>query len=243
MPMLHGGQLFLSGLKLAFSPNLRRYIIMPAAIGILIFSVTLMLLVMPLAGNANDWLQHNLPNWLNWLHGILLILVYIALGLAGFWVSSMLVTLVAAPFLGQLAEATWALSQPNSAGQEAPRLLASIGPSMLRELHKLRYHLPRLLGLLLLSFIPLLNAVMPLVWLGFSAWLMAVQFADYASENQHHDFKFTLQQLAQARGRALGFGACASFTLAIPFLNFLAIPAAVVGGTLLWQSIIEDTPT
>ena len=243
MPMLHGGQLFLSGLKLAFSPSLRRYILVPAAIGILIFSATLMLLVLPLAGNAGDWLQQNLPNWLTWLHGILLILVYIALGLAGFWLSSMLVTLIAAPFLGQLAAATWALSKPNHEGQEGPRLLASIGPGMLRELHKLRYHLPRLLGLLLLSFIPLVNAAMPLVWLGFSAWLMAVQFADYASENQHLDFKFTLQRLAQARGRALGFGVCASFTLAIPFLNFLVIPAAVVGGTLLWQSIIEDTPS
>ncbi len=240
MPILHGGQLFLSGLKLALSPKLRRYIIVPATINILTFGVTLMLVVIPLAGDAGDWLQSNLPNWLGWLQGTLLVLAYLTLGLAGFWLSSLLVNLIAAPFLGQLAQATWALSKPGAVTPEGPRLLASIGPSVIRELQKMSYHLPRLLGLLLLSLIPGLNALMPLVWLGFSAWLMAVQFADYASENQHHRFNVTLQRLARARGRALGFGACASVTLAIPFLNFLAIPAAVVGGTLLWQFITED---
>ena len=73
---------------------------------------------------------------------------------------------------------------------------------------------------MLLSFVPGLNLIMPALWFGFSAWLMAVQFADYASENQAQPFRYTLQQLAQVRARSLGFGACASFTLAIPFLNF-----------------------
>ena len=41
MPLLHGGQLFLSGLQLALSPELRRYIIVPATIGVLAFSLTL----------------------------------------------------------------------------------------------------------------------------------------------------------------------------------------------------------
>ena len=52
---------------------------------------------------------------------------------------------------------------------------------------------------------------MPALWFGFGAWLMAVQFADYASENQAQPFDYTLQQLAQVRARSLGFGACASF--------------------------------
>ena len=242
MPLLHGGQLFLSGLQLALSHELRRYIIVPATIGVLAFSFTLILIVIPLAGETSAWLQENLPDWLGWLQTMLLIAVYITLGLAGFWFSSLIVTLVAAPFLGQLAEATWALS--HATNQAAPaNLLTTVGSSIGRELQKLRYHIPRLLGLFILSFVPGLNLFMPLLWFGFSAWLMAAQFADYASENQQQSFRFTLQQLAGARARALGFGVCVSFTLAIPFLNFLVIPAAVVGGTLLWQSINEDNPS
>ena len=242
MPLLHGGQLFFSGLRLALSPELRRYIIVPATIGVLAFSFTLILVVIPLAGETSAWLQENLPDWLGWLQTMLLIAVYITLGLAGFWLSSLIVTLVAAPFLGQLAEATWALS--HATNQAAPaNLLTTVGSSIGRELQKLRYHIPRLLGLFILSFVPGLNLFMPLLWFGFSAWLMAAQFADYASENQQQSFRFTLQQLAGARARTLGFGVCVSFTLAIPFLNFLVIPAAVVGGTLLWQSINEDNPS
>lgn len=249
MQLLHGGQLFLSGLKLALSPTLRRYVLVPAFIGVVIFSLTLVFIVAPLGGDAGQWLQQNMPEWLGWLSTVLLVLIYITLGLAGFWLSSLLVTLIAAPFLGQLSEATWALCSSATPTQtpQSPMplipLMQSIGPSIARELHKLRYHLPRLLALVLLSFVPGLNVLMPALWFGFGAWLMAVQFADYASENQAQPFRFTLQQLAQVRARSLGFGACTSFTLAIPFLNFLVIPAAVVGGTLLWQSISEDTPS
>jgi CysZ protein len=241
MQLLRGGQIFLSGLQLALSPALRRYVVIPASIGVLIFSLTLAFVVAPLGGDAGDWLQQNMPEWLSWLNALLLFFIYLTLGLAGFWLSSLLVTLIAAPFLGQLAQATWALSKPQDEPQNNQSLLGSVAPSVLRELHKLRYHLPRLLGLVLLSLVPGINVVMPFVWLGFSAWLMAAQFADYASENQEQPFRYTLQQLAQSRGRALGFGACTSFTLAIPFLNFLVVPVAVVGGTLLWQSITEDS--
>ena len=242
MPLLHGGRLFLSGLQLALSPELRRYVIVPAVSGVLAFSVTLIFMVLPLAGDASTWLQHNLPTWLSWLHTALLILVYITLGLAGFWLSSLLVTLISAPLLGQLAEATWALSHA-AASTPATNLLTSVRSSFGRELQKLRYHLPRFLGLLIFSLVPGLNVFMPLLWFGFGAWLMAVQFADYGSESQHQTFRFTLQRLSQARFRALGFGACVSFTLAIPFVNFLVLPAAVVGGTLLWKSITEETPS
>ena len=243
MQLLHGGQLFLSGVKLALSPTLRRYVWVPVLIGVVIFSLTLTLVVVPLGANAGDWLQQNLPQWLSWLNVVLLILIYTTMGLAGFWLSSLLVTLIAAPFLGQLAEAAWALSSSNAPTQARESLLKSIGTSIARELHKLRYHLPRLFALVLLSFVPGLNLIMPALWFVFSAWLMAVQFADYASENHARPFDYTLQQLAQVRARSLGFGACASLTLAIPFLNFFVIPAAVVGGTLLWQSISEDTPS
>lgn len=247
MQLLHGGQLFLSGLKLAMSPPLRRYVWIPAGIGILMFSLAFVFVVIPLGDTAGAWLQQNMPAWLSWMHTVLMVFIYITLALAGFWLSSLLVTLIAAPFLGQLAAATWALSAAQKSAQTpqpaTPTILGSIGPSMLRELQKIRYHLPRLLGLVLLSMVPGVNLFMPLLWFGFSAWLMAVQFADYASENQAQAFRFTLQQLGYARARALGFGACTSLTLAIPFLNFLVIPAAVVGGTLLWQSIMQEQQT
>ena len=62
MQLLHGGQLFLSGVKLALSPALRRYVWLPVLIGVVIFSLTLTLVVVPLGANAGDWLQQTYRN-------------------------------------------------------------------------------------------------------------------------------------------------------------------------------------
>jgi len=112
-----------------------------------------------------------------------------------------------------------------------------LGPTMLRELRKLRYHLPRLLLLILVSIVPVLNTFAPLLWLGFGAWMMAVQFCDYTTENRFHDFRDTLALLSANRAAALGFGICVTVTMSIPLLNFIVAPIAVTGGTLLMQQI------
>ncbi|MCB1684620.1 MAG: hypothetical protein KDI31_09045, partial [Pseudomonadales bacterium] len=46
-------------------------------------------------------------------------------------------------------------------------------------------------------------------------------------------FSDTLQLLNANRMAALAFGFCTSVALAIPLLNFLLIPVAVAGGTVL----------
>ena len=66
------------------------------------------------------------------------------------------------------------------------------------------------------------------------AWTLAVQFADYPLENRGRPFRDTLTLLRANRAAALGFGACATLALAVPLVNFLLVPVAVAGGTLLW---------
>ena len=103
-----------------------------------------------------------------------------------------------------------------------------------REGRKLLYHLPRLLGVFVLTLIPLINAAAPVLWFLFGAWTLAVQFADYPLENRGRPFRDTLTLLRANRAAALGFGACATLALAVPLVNFLLVPVAVAGGTLLW---------
>ncbi len=111
-----------------------------------------------------------------------------------------------------------------------------------REGRKLLYHLPRLLIVATLSVIPFINTFAPLLWLVFGAWTLAVQFADYPAENRGLPFADTLERLRRQRWTALGFGACATVALAIPVLNFLLVPVAVAGGTLLWQRTRPSEP-
>ena len=130
-------------------------------------------------------------------------------------------------------------------GGQAPDDTRSFGAGLLagiaREARKLGYYLPRLFLVLLITFIPVINLVSPFVWFLFGAWTMAVQFCDYPTENRNLPFADTLVRLRRHRGAALGFGGCTTLFLAIPLVNFLVIPIAVAGGTLLWHTMNETT--
>lgn len=106
-----------------------------------------------------------------------------------------------------------------------------------RELQKLRYHLPRLAALLLLPLVPVVNLVAPLLWLVFGAWLLALQFVDYAAENRGLPFAATRALLAEHRAAAFGFGALAALALAVPLAALVVVPAAVCGGAVLWRRL------
>ena len=71
---------------------------------------------------------------------------------------------------------------------------------------------------------------------------MAVQFCDFPVENRQRPFQETLSALRRERTAALGFGLCTAVVLAIPLLNFVLIPVAVSGGTLLWQNLQRAQP-
>ena len=51
-----------------------------------------------------------------------------------------------------------------------------------------------------------------------------------------------LRWLRQHPLLALGFGAMTLLLILIPVLNFLAMPAAVVGATLMWNKELSDSP-
>ena len=114
--------------------------------------------------------------------------------------------------------------------------------SVSREFIKLAYYLPRLLALLILSIIPLFNAVAPFLWLAFGAWMMTIQFADYAADNNEISFSELRRRMARNKLDALLFGTIAYVLVAIPLLNLILIPAAVAGGTVFWVEHLAEVP-
>ena len=98
----------------------------------------------------------------------------------------------------------------------------------------------------LLSWVPLLNLLTPFAWFAFAAWVMALQYADYPMGN--HQIRFPRQRriLRRCPTASLGFGASTALVTMIPLLNFVVIPAAVAGATVLWyeqlEKIADKTP-
>ena len=102
------------------------------------------------------------------------------------------------------------------------------------QLRKLGYIALWALGLFLVTLIPGINLIAPVLWVVFGSWLLSLEYFDYPMGN--HDIVFSEQKrrLAQRRGISLGFGGGVMIMTSIPIVNFFAMPVAVAGATLLW---------
>jgi len=153
-----------------------------------------------------------------------------------FYAFSLVANLVGAPFNGLLAEAVerhltgQSTNQPGGFAKMARDLI----PSLLSEFKKILYFLVRAVPLLILFLIPGLNIVAPFLWIAFSAWMLALEYADYPMGN--HGLLFSQQRLIlqEKRMMVLSFGGATLFLTLIPVVNFLAMPTAVAGATVMW---------
>ncbi len=180
-----------------------------------------------------DWL---LPSWLDWARYLLWPLFVILTLLIVFYTFTLIANLIGAPFNALLAEKL----EAKLTGQALPEfkgywyLLKSINTAIFNELKKLLYLAAWILPLLLLFVIPGVNLIAPFAWFIFSAWMLAIEYADYPMGN--YDMKFTDERrlLKQNRPLALGFGGAMMLMTSIPILNFIAMPVGVAGATALW---------
>lgn len=240
---LSGPQYLLAGFSMINRPGLRRFVVLPVLINILVFGA----LVWFASSRFNLWVEKlmpSLPDWLSFLSYGLWLIFAALVALIVFFTFTTLANLIASPFNAFLAEKVEIVARgkdpfPPFSWSE----LAAMAPRTLwRELRKLGYFLPRALGLLILSFIPGVNLVAAPLWLLFNIWMMAVQFIDYPADNNKASWPRMLHWLRQHRWTSLGFGGLTYLAVMVPVFNLIAMPAAVAGGTLLWVDGNPDSP-
>lgn len=233
-PLL-GPAYLLKGLRLIARPALWPYVAIPLLINVILFGLLLWFAAGEFGGLV-DRLLPALPHWLAWLGWLLWLLFALLAGVAVFFTFSLLANIVGAPFNGLLAEATERLltGADAPAGGSLQQALRETPRALRDELRKLGYFALWALPLLLLSWVPGANLAAPLLWTLFSAWMLALEYADYPLGN--HGLRFD-EQRRMLRGRpllALGFGGAALFAAMVPLLNLIVMPAAVAGATQLW---------
>ncbi|MBI2381059.1 MAG: sulfate transporter CysZ [Gammaproteobacteria bacterium] len=233
------GHYLSKGWSLVSQPGLRRFVFLPLAINFLCFGLGFWWLFVRF-GEFLDWSRDQIPDWavnlmdaLSWLIWPLFVLSVLLLGSYFFGVVA---NWLAAPFNGLLAEAV----EEHLTGQKPPpefmhrMILRTFG----REWLKLKYYLPKAIGMLLLwlmtFYIPLLNLVMPVLWFLFTAWMMGMQYLDYPMDNHQRPFPSMLQALRQKRGMVLSFGSLVALIGMVPLLNIFVMPVAVAGATAMW---------
>jgi CysZ protein len=233
---IHGAGCLFRGFGFLLSPGIKRHVIVPLLINILLFSCA----IAYAAGHFDIWLQHltaELPAWLSWLASLLWLLFILAALVVLFYTFTLVANLVGAPFNSFLSARVQTLvtgEKPDSGRSLAGDIVISLRDELRRILYILwRALLIGILGLLLF-FIPLFNILTPLLWLLFTAWMLAIQYSDYPLSNHGVDFAAQRPLLKQQRNRLFGFGIATALCTLIPIVNFIVMPAAVVGATLLW---------
>lgn len=237
-PGLSGFGYAFAGLRLVLRPELRRFVLVPFLINLLLFGGLLwfgmdrfevfMEWILP----ADAW--YSFLRWLLWPLFALTALLLVFYSFTG------LANLIAAPFNSLLAERV-ELYLTGHPLPPQPGLWQSLLPLLLTELGKLSYFLLRALPLLLLFFVPVLQLAAPFVWFLFGAWMLALQYLDFPMGNNKIGFSDQRARLKRQRLAALGFGAGISLLMMLPLVNFLAMPAAVAGATAFWVGRIKPT--
>ena len=236
-----GAGYIVRGAKMLGHKNLRLFVIIPLLINILIFG-SLIGFTLSYLDTQMDRLLGWVPDWLSFIEWILWPLIGIAFSLMTGYMFTALALIIASPFNALLAEKAEELitGKPVDSLEGLGAALMAVPRGILREIYKLLYYVPMLLYVLLITFIPVISAVSPLLWFVFGAWMMSLQFVDYPMDNHQHSFADVKEAVRSRRISSMGFGGTVALCASIPIVNFFVIPSAVVGATLFWCEQLQS---
>ncbi|MCW8345370.1 MULTISPECIES: sulfate transporter CysZ [Vibrio] len=232
---------FHQGFQLAFTPGIRRYVIMPLLANILLVGSAMYYLF----SNLNIWIESwmgALPEFLSWLSYVLWPLLTLTILATFSYFFSTLANFIAAPFNGLLAEKVEeSLTQQKVSDDGILSVVKDVPRIMAREWRKLLYVLPKAIGLFLLLLIPALGqTIAPFLWFIFTAWMLAIQYCDYPFDNHKVPFNDMRLSLKRKQGKSYSFGAIVALFTSIPILNLFVMPIAVCGATAMWVQEFKE---
>ncbi|NOQ35587.1 MAG: sulfate transporter CysZ [Methylococcaceae bacterium] len=238
----------LKGLRFLAHAQLRKFLLIPIIINLLLYSIAFGLAFFYMDDVTRyllpDWLEA--ISWLSWLSKLLGILFFICFFLIAFFTFTILANLIASPFYGKLSERTLALliERETPEGEEVKLPEAPPELPLMQMLYgewlRIRYLLAWIVLLVILSLIPVLNIIAPILWALFGAWGMALEYFTYPLENRGLLFPEQKKLASSVRFGALSFGGFTVLGLMIPVVNILVSPVAVIAATISTHGISKD---
>ena len=235
-----GIQAMARALRLLRQPGIRRYVILPLLINILIFGGLI-------------WFGHNLvdpyiqkmvsylPDFLDFLEWMFWLFFGLLAAITVFFTFTPIANIIAAPFNALMAEKI-EIHLTGSAISSNVSFARMAIDAIRSQLGKLLYIALWGLGLLLVTLIPVINFIAPVLWFIFGSWLLSLEYFDYPMGNHDLVFAEEKKRLAARRGISLGFGGSMMVMTSIPVINFFAMPLGVAAATLLWVEQLQNAP-
>lgn len=238
---------FQQGWKLIQHKAVRGFIVWPLAINTFLFISISTYAYGEMAYWIELWVS-SLPSWLAFLASIIKLLAIIFLLFIAMFSFAILNTLISAPFYCLVAEQVATVLQHPV--PDTPMTLHALcqlgGRSIHREIQKMMYYVPRTLILIVISFIPGIHVISPILWSIWGAWMLSIQFIDYAADNDMISATRVRHLLSQEKINALLFGGLIMIGMLIPVVNIVMGVVAVAAATVYWidlQKSITQEPS
>jgi len=246
--LVSGIRFFFQGIAIIFSADVKKFVIMPLIINLVLFSAAIYLLATQYE-SLISWLTPELPAWLpsfitsllEWFIGLLWVLFSAVALIIIFFGFTIIANIVGAPFNTYLAAAIEFKLTGVQSIDPRTGFFKILVESVSGEIKKLVYFLIWMIPLLIITVIPVINVVSPFLWAIFSAWMLSLQYVDYPLGNRGFNFSKIRYTLSQHRILSLGFGGSATLATMIPILNFLVMPVSVAGATIMTVKALTDS--
>ena len=236
-----GIQALARALSLIRQPGIRRYVILPLLINLLIFGGLIWFGYNQFAPLV-QWMMSYVPGFLDFLRWLIWLFFGVLAAITVFFTFTPVANIIAAPFNALMAEKL-EMHLTGSAISSNVSFARMAVDAIRSQLGKLFYILLWALGLFLVTLIPLVNLAAPVLWFVFGSWLLSLEYFDYPMGNHDVGFAEEKKRLAARRGISLGFGGAMMVMTSIPVINFIAMPLGVAAATLLWVEQLQKNPS
>lgn len=236
---LQGFRYFFKGMRILATKGLRRYIVLPFLINVLIMGTGLWFGF----GMARDWTSamtaSYLPDWLQWLTYLVDPIIFICFLVIIFYTFTLFALTLGAPFYSILSEKVQTIyynNEPFSSKMSVKETIKDIPHLVFLELRKLMYRIPFMIVSIILMFIPVIGQAGAII---LTSWCNAIDYTSYGYENNRYSLKVSRKNLTENKLLCISFGCTVWAALLIPFINLVMIPVAVAGGTMLWYEKLK----
>lgn len=218
-------------------PALLKYIVIPFLINLVIFSSAVYFGL----DFFNSTVVQYIPQGEAWYWALLYyaawILAVLVTAVLVFFLFTVIGNLIASPFNDLLSERAeeYLLGKRSETAFSLKGFLHDARFTLVNELKKMSLFLVGMVFLLLLNLIPVLGQLIySVAAILFTLFFLVVEYLGYVFGRKNYAFREQRRYIWRRKFLTLGFGTGVLCILAVPFLQFLCLPLAVLGATLLW---------
>jgi len=186
-----------------------------------------------LKSGIKTWLDKMQDSWLNWLFIIGQVILWLVLFLFYFSLFKYIFLIIGSPVFAYLSEKTESIIEEKEFPFSFSQLMLDIARAVKIALRNMLWQTVYVVSILILSFIPLVGWIAPLVSLFTECYYLVFSMLDYSCERKKMSTQQSIEFISRHKGLAIGNGMVFYIMHLVPLIGWLfALSYAVIAATL-----------